>query len=34
MLNYNYYSQNVNSQFNYIISKIKENQLKENKEEI
>lgn len=34
MLNYSYYQENVNSQFNYIISKIKEKRLEEVKEEI
>lgn len=34
MLNYSYYENNVNEQFNYIVSKIKEKQLKDSQEEV
>lgn len=34
MLNYSYYEENVNSQFNYIISKIKEKRIEEIKNEV
>jgi hypothetical protein len=34
MLNYSYYQENVNSQFNYIISKVKEKRLEEIREDI
>lgn len=34
MLNYSYYENNVNEQFNYIVSKIKEKQLKDSQQEV